>query len=125
MLQVCWAPAQLVRPGFTIGNMRHLNTLALLTLTLTAPAWAQSGPAVKPETTASGPVEPRIEQIRVEDDKVRIDELRVGGQTQSITVQPKNMPAYDVGTQNGNRNPATDNNASGQTGTRGWKVLGF
>ena len=38
-----------------------------------------------------------IERIRVEDKGSRIDELRVGGQTQSISVQPKNdMPAYEI-----------------------------
>ncbi len=41
----------------------------------------------------------------------QIDEVRVGGETRSITVQPKGgFPAYDV-------QPAT--------GTRAWKVLGF
>ncbi len=53
----------------------------------------------------SGPSEPlegrqnqKIERIRHEDAGSRIDELRVGGQTQSITVQPKveGMPAYEV-----------------------------
>jgi hypothetical protein len=40
----------------------------------------------------------RIERIRIEDRNNRIDELRVGGQTQNITVQPKSfeMPAYQV-----------------------------
>ena len=38
----------------------------------------------------------KIERIRVEDGGARIDELRVGGQTQSITVQPKaNVPGYE------------------------------
>ena len=44
-----------------------------------------------------GPQNQTIERIRVEDKGARIDELRVGGQTQTITVQPKNdMPAYEV-----------------------------
>jgi hypothetical protein len=47
----------------------------------------------------------------VEDADARIDELRVGGETQSISVQPKGgMPAYQV---------------APKTGERSWKVLGF
>ena len=52
-----------------------------------------------------------IERIHVEGGTSSIDEVRVGGETRSITVQPKGgLPAYDV-------QPAT--------GTRAWKVLGF
>ena len=39
----------------------------------------------------------KIEHIRIEDSGARVDEVRYGGQTQSITVQPKaNVPAYEV-----------------------------
>lgn len=80
-------------------------------------AWSQT-PAPAPVTTAtSAPksaragVEPRIEHIQVEDSAAGIDELRVGGETQTITVQPKSgMPAYQV---------------EPKTGERTWKVLGF
>lgn len=78
-------------------------------------AWSQTPP---PETgtpaAASSPragVEPRIEHLRVEDAGARIDELRIGGTTQSISVQPKGgMPTYQV---------------EPKTGERSWKVLGF
>jgi hypothetical protein len=57
------------------------------------------------------PIEKRTERIAVEDTNARIDELRVGGETQSISVQPKNgMPAYQV---------------TPKTGERSWKILGF
>lgn len=56
-------------------------------------------------------VEKRTERIRVEDADARIDEVRVGGETQAITVQPKSsMPAYQV---------------APKTGERSWKILGF
>ena len=47
------------------------------------------------------------ERIQVEDGGSRVDELRVGGQTQQITVQPKTgeVPAYEV--QPHNSNPTT------------------
>lgn len=88
-------------------------------------AWAQTGAA-----TASGPANTArvasiaatqstqpsssnqlIERIRVENAEVRIDELRVGGETRSISVMPKGgFPAYDV---------------QPTTGERTWKILGF
>jgi len=55
--------------------------------------------------------EPSAHHIRIEDAGNRIDELRVGAETRSITVQPKGkLPSYQV-------EPAT--------GERRWKVLGF
>lgn len=52
-----------------------------------------------------------IERIRVENAEVRIDEVRVGGETRSISVLPKGgFPVYDV---------------KPSTGERTWKVLGF
>ena len=68
------------------------------------------------------PVEKRTEHIVVEDKGSRIEELRVGGETKTITVQPKGgMPAYEVLPENG-----TSGNANGgTTGSRVWKVLGF
>jgi hypothetical protein len=64
-----------------------------------------------PTRATNTPLESRTEHIRVEDEGARIDELRVGGETRSITVAPKDgMPAYDV---------------APKTGERTWKVLGF
>ena len=58
-----------------------------------------------------GGQESRTERIRVEDEGARIDELRIGGETRTISVTPKGgMPAYDV---------------APKTGERTWKVLGF
>lgn len=68
----------------------------------------------KVATVTSSPstaIDKRVEHIRVEDTGARIDEVRLGGETQSITVQPKgNMPAYQV---------------APKTGERTWKILGF
>jgi len=73
-------------------------------------------------------VDRKIERIRVEDSGSRIDEVRVGGETQSITVSPKGgMPAYDILPPSANRAPSGGerNSASGSGGTRVWKILGF
>ena len=68
----------------------------------------------------------RTERIRVEDEGSRIDELRIGGQTQSITVQPKvgNLPEYEVQPSDGVRNRAR-NGAETDTGSRVWNLKKF
>lgn len=62
----------------------------------------------------------RIERIRVEDEGSRVDELRVGGETKNITVQPKvgNLPAYEV-------QPQSTEGADGTNGRRVWRALQF
>jgi len=52
--------------------------------------------------------------------------LRVGGETKSITVKPKgDAPAYDVGPESNNRNPASADRERGAGGSGGWKIRGF
>jgi len=53
-------------------------------------------PAVR-EPQAAGRANQRIERVRIEDAGARVDELRYGGETQNITVQPKaGVPEYQV-----------------------------
>ena len=68
----------------------------------------------------------RAERIQVEDEGSRVDELRIGGQTQSITVQPKvgNLPAYEVQPSDGVRNRPR-NGAETDTGSRVWNLKKF
>lgn len=99
------------------------SALALLSLCTAGACLAQS-----PAPAAEQAVEKKIERIRVEDSGSRIDELRVGGETQSITVSPKGgMPAYEVLPASANRAPSAGdrNSASGSGGTRVWKIFGF
>ena len=70
----------------------------------------------------------RIERIRVEDGGSRVDELRVGGETKNITVQPKvgSMPEYEVQSNDGARAARNrDNNSGDTTGTRVWNFIKF
>ena len=72
--------------------------LALALLTFAAAA--QEAPADKPE----GRKNQKIERIHVEDSGSKVDELRVGGQTQQIVVQPKaRVPAYEIRPKDGQR----------------------
>lgn len=94
-----------------------------------AAALAQNTEAAKPASTAQqGAGDIRIERIHVEDSGARIDELRVRGETQSITVTPKGkLPAYEVEPASANRGPSAGErgNASAGGGTRVWKIFGF
>lgn len=100
-----------------------MRSALLLTLSLSCASlsWAQSpNSAAAPATTtpaptatgsASGAIEKRTERIRIEDGGSRIDELRIGGVTKSIDVQPKGgMPAYQI---------------APTSGERSWKIVDF
>jgi len=92
---------------------------------LACPAFAQAQ-AAAPSDDSRGKLEQRTEQIRHEDAGSRIDELRVGGETRSITVQPKGgAPAYDITPDSTNRNPATADRDRNSSGSGGWKIKSF
>lgn len=77
---------------------------------------------------AAGRSNQRTERIHIEDAGSRVDELRVGGQTQTISVQPKtgNLPSYEVQSPDGARSRAGSNNgAETTTAPRVWNVLKF
>ncbi|ABM57595.1 conserved hypothetical protein [Verminephrobacter eiseniae EF01-2] len=70
----------------------------------------------------------RSERIRLEDAGSRIDELRVGGQTRIISVQPKigPMPGYEVQSPDGAlRRAGSQSGAETATAPRVWNILKF
>jgi hypothetical protein len=100
--------------------MQHLSRPFLLAaLVVFCAAQAKAEPAKQ----ISRP-DRQIERIRTQDAGSRIDELRVGGETQSITVQPAaNVPAYEVKpTDTSRAGSAAD---TGSTGSRFWNVFKF
>lgn len=123
----------------TMAPMRAVQLLLLLGLS-TTPLWAQTTPSNAWQGTTDqreqlqNPEQPpgrtnqRTERIRVEDGGSRVDELRVGGQTQTISVQPKtgDMPGYEVQSPDGARSRAgSRNGAETTTAPRVWNVLKF
>jgi hypothetical protein len=106
-------------PTFAIGLVLLGASLAPAALAQavveTAPAAARAQDrAVEPSRSNQ-----TIERIRTEDGGSRIDELRVGGQTRSIVVQPKlDVPAYEI-------RPTDARGGSGQGGDRVWNFLRF
>jgi len=97
-------------------------------LAWTAVCAQQAPPQVQDSPTLDGRHNQRIERIHIEDSGVKIDELRYGGQTQSITVQPKaNVPEYEIEpTDLGRSRPADHRDGmSSATGQRVWNVFKF
>lgn len=72
--------------------------------------------------------EPQVQQIVLEDDHTRVEELRVRGQTQKVTVQPKNSkaPAYEIIMGDSGRDlSASAGSTRGAIGQRVWRLLDF
>lgn len=71
--------------------------------------------------------EQRIERLHHEDAGSTIDELRYGGETQSITVQPKaNVPAYEITPSDGTHSqPAARDGVGPAAGQRVWNILKY
>jgi hypothetical protein len=79
---------------------------------------------------ADPPPEPKVERTVSEDDQVRIEELKVRGETKKVTVKNKNSkaPDYEIIVNDAGRESAggtgTGMPKSG-SGTRVWRVLKF
>lgn len=84
------------------------------------PQAAETGPEATPARRAEAPPDRRV----VEDDHVRIEELRVRGQVRRVTVQSKVQGAreYEIIVGHGGRDPSQDR---GNAGRSAWRVLGF
>jgi hypothetical protein len=115
--------------------MRRMTTplrpaAALLTLLLPLAAAAQAAQPATPEPEpAAAPRggEPKVERIVTEDDGVRIEELRVRGQTQRIVVHSKlgsRTRPYEILPANGGRDLSQDQ-GKGAIGQRVWHILSF
>jgi starvation-inducible outer membrane lipoprotein len=106
---------------------RHLVFAVLLACSALA---AQTVPA-PPLVQEAQPLEPRknqkVEHIHLEDSGSVIDEVRYGGQTQSITVQPKaNVPEYEIQpTDLAHSRPTYRDGGSSPHGQRVWNLFHF
>ncbi len=102
----------------------HLLSALGLGLGLCFSAGAQTPPPAE-----VGPATPgqRVERITHEDQLTRIDELRVGGQTQRIDVQPKNgAPAYEISPVRSAEPPGQGaGERTGNAGKSSWRIFNF
>ena len=102
--------------------------LLLAPLLASSVAFAQTPPLVQEQPPQDPRKNQKIERIHLEDTAVKIDELRVGGQTQSISVQPKSgMPAYEIVPPDAARQRANDtrDGSGGLGGQRVWNLFKF
>lgn len=102
-----------------------LPVLAIGLSLLATPHAGAATPAPLPpivETWAGAP-EPQVVQQVTEDDQVRIEELRVRGETRRLTVQPKvrGLPRYDMTVTDPSRATTSDPRPS----QRVWLNLNF
>lgn len=89
------------------------------------PAGAAAPPAQEAVPAPHGrAAEPSVQRTVIEDDRVRIEELRVRGQVQRLVVQPKveGVRAYEIQPPDPGRDTTA---ARGGSGQRVWRVLGF
>ena len=110
----------------------HPRTLLLAPLLACTALAAQTPQAVAPllqeQPRPEGRMNQKVEFIHHEDGLAVIDEVRYGGQTQSIRVQPRgDVPAYEIQPADMARTRPTDprDGIGGATGQRVWNVFRF
>ena len=103
-----------------LATLPAAATPAVLPAKTTPPAAppAEAAPAFRRSPEAA------VERLVSEDDNVRIEELRVRGQTKSITVHNKMAGGsrYEIIPSDGGRDPSQDKRAAGQ---RVWQMFSF
>jgi hypothetical protein len=97
-------------------------TALVVALIGSAPFAVNAGAADATPALTKG--EAAVETLVVEDDSVRIDELRVRGQTQRISVKPKwaGAKAYEIVPGTPGHDPSQHKDSAGQ---RVWHLLTF
>ncbi len=92
----------------------------------TSPASSPStSPVTSPSALLAAAAQRSGTELRViEDDQIRIEETRVRGQLQRVTVAPKGstLRPYEINVGTAGRDPSQDKSAAGQ---RVWSVLRF
>lgn len=113
-------------------NRALAATLLALALGICCPAsQAQSASPreeSRQEIRRAAVAEALVEETVIEDDSTRIEETRVRGQTQKVTVQPKNskLPGYEILMVDGGRDlSAGPGSTRGGGGKRVWNLFNF
>ena len=116
-----WAQAGSYNGGMNAFFRPAAVLLAALSAALPLAAQPDAAPAER-----KLPPEPNVQHVVVQDEGVRVEELRVRGQTQRIHVQPRNGAAYEVIPESSGRDPSAGPSSSrGAVGQRVWNVFNF
>ena len=105
--------------------MKHLLLLLALATLACAPCLAQEAAA---KTTAPAAGEPAVRRTVIEDSGARIEELRVRGQVQRITVTTKlgGTTRYEIIPADGARDMSEGASSTrGAAGKRVWNLMSF
>ena len=128
-MQALWRARAAARALRRIGAMTSLQRLlaGLALMGILGVACAQAvATATAPAAAASGPKRDALTPTLtvIEDDGVRIEETRVGGEARRITVQSKvgNAKPYEIIVGPGGRDPSKDRGAVGQSA---WSLFDF
>jgi hypothetical protein len=111
--------------GLVVAAMPAAAQAATATATATPAAAVAAAPAPTEPAPARRVPEPNVQRIVSEDDNVRIDELRVRGQTKEIVVHHKAVAGsrYEILPGQGGRDPSTQDKRSG--GQSVWRLFSF
>ncbi len=122
-------------PTYNRSMKTAFNLLRFMTFTsgpLLVLALAATCSAALAQSNESPDIAPgqRWQHLEQEDSGSKIDEVRIGGETQSLTVQPKstlfNAPAYEFQLTNGSRRSTAVGPGAESTGSaRVWNFLSF
>ncbi len=107
-----------------------------MTCALCLPALAQETAVAKkpvPPTLKETPAEaqandgePKVQYTVIEDDGTRIEELKVRGQTQRMTVTPKGLKSYEILPADQGRDMSDSAGSQrGAAGKRVWRIFTF
>ena len=85
----------------------------------------QAAASAAPQAPAPKNADPAIQRTVVEDDHVRIEELRVRGQLQRITISPKasGVRPYEIAPPDSGRDPSQQ--SKGISGHSLWQLFSF
>lgn len=90
-------------------------------------ASAGAAPATTPAPAPASPTrpEPKVQRTVIEDDHVKIEELRVRGQLQRITISPKasGVRPYEIAPPDSGRDPSQQ--SKGISGHSLWQLFSF
>jgi len=106
---------------------RHIAVSFGLALTLALPvAGTVRAAEADQQPPAAKDGEPRVQHTVIEDDATRIEELKVRGQTQRMTVTPKGLKSYEIlpATQGRDMSDSAGSQR-GAAGKRVWQIITF
>jgi hypothetical protein len=104
----------------------HRSLALALLAAFCGSALAQAAPRLDEPAPADPRKNQKVERLHTEDSAVAIDEVRYAGQTESITVRPKDgLPEYEIQPSSPARQRLDDSRRGNAGGERVWNLFHF